>query len=244
MKSFRADLHIHTALSPCSTVEMTPPAIVEAAVLKELAMIAICDHNAAGNAAAVQEAAGERLAVIAGMEISTEEDVHVLGLFPDVASACAAAEEVKATLPEAGEALRRLGDQFLMNAKGEVIGKETKMLTASSGFDLAGAVALIKSHGGLAVASHVDRPAFGVIGQLGFFPEDVRFDAIEVSAAGVASSRVEEFRSIGLPVTSSSDSHFPSEVGACCTVLEMLEPTFSELGLAIRRIDGRNCRLA
>ena len=82
-----ADLHVHTALSPCADAGMTPPAIVDAALAEGLAMIAVCDHNTARNAAAVQAAAGARLAVIAGIEITTAEEVHVVGLFPTPSAA-------------------------------------------------------------------------------------------------------------------------------------------------------------
>ena len=101
VKTLRADLHVHTALSPCGDDEMSPPAIVDAALAAGLDMIAVCDHNAAGNARAVTEAAGSRLAVIAGMEITTVEEVHVVGLFPTVAAAANAADEVRRTLPAA-----------------------------------------------------------------------------------------------------------------------------------------------
>ena len=240
MKRFRADLHIHTALSPCSTAEMTPPAIVRAARLKGLRMIAICDHNATGNVAAVQEAAGRDLTVIAGMEITTAEEVHVIGLFPDVESACEAGDAVKATLPEVDPTRRKLGEQLLMNAGGDIVGEETKMLAAASQLDLRQAVDLIKGHNGLAIPAHVDRPSFGVIGQLGFVPTDVRFDAIELSAAGTVGKQA-ELASLGLPILVSSDSHFLSEVGEGATRFEMEEPTFDELVSALRGIGGRSC---
>jgi hypothetical protein len=187
---FLADLHIHTALSPCAEAEMTPPAIVEAAMGKGLAMIAICDHNAAGNVAATQEAARGAAQrelrppiVIAGMEITTVEEVHVVGLFPGAWAALAAAEEVRATLPPATEKSSRFGEQRLLDAAGEVRGRDDRMLSAASTFELAAAVGLIHRRNGIAIASHIDRPAFGVIGQLGMFPADAGFDAIELSAA-------------------------------------------------------------
>jgi len=196
---FLADLHIHTALSPCAEAEMTPPAIVEAAIRKGLAMIAICDHNAAGNVAAVWSAGlspypsqirpegrtpyQSRLAVIAGMEITTVEEVHVVGLFPGPWAALAAAEEVRATLPPATEKSSRFGEQRLLDAAGGVRGREERMLSAASAFELSAAVDLIHRRNGLAIASHIDRPAFGVIGQLGLFPTDAGFDAIELSGA-------------------------------------------------------------
>ena len=72
-----ADLHVHTALSPCAAEEMTPPAIVARALAEGLEMIAVCDHNSAANAAAVQAAAGARLTVLAGMEVTSAE-AHLL----------------------------------------------------------------------------------------------------------------------------------------------------------------------
>lgn len=207
-------------------------------------MIAICDHNSAGNVAAVQEAAGDELAVIAGIEITTAEEVHVLGLFPGAWAARAVGDEVRATLPEATEASARFGEQLLLDVTGEVVGREGKLLAAASAFGLDEAIALIHRRSGLAVASHVDRPAFGVIGQLGIFPADARFDAIEVSAAGAAAGRAAEFAGLGLPLVTGSDSHCLSEVGAGRTVFELLEPTFGELALAFRGLAGRRCRRA
>ena len=222
MKCILADLHIHTALSPCASEEMIPRAIVREAIRKGLDMIAICDHNTAGNTAAVKKAAGKDITVIAGMEITTAEEVHVLGLFPDPGAACAVGEKILSTIPE----------------------METKMVAASSGFNLSDSIDIIRSHNGLAVAAHLDRPSFSVISQLGMIPEDITFDAIEISGAGVSSSRVTEFGSFGMPLLSSSDSHFLDDIGSFYTALKVLEPTFKELVLALRGISGRGCSIA
>jgi len=239
VKRFLVDLHIHTALSPCASEEMTPPAIVWAAVRKGLGMIAICDHNTARNAGATQEAAGANLTVLAGMEMTTAEEVHVVGIFPDAERACAAGDEVRSSLPDMGDASTRFGEQRLMDAQGKILGKETKMLAASSAFGLSETVNLIKRHDGLAIAAHVDRPSFSVLSQLGMFPADAGFDAVEVSAAAVSSARAVQFSSFGLPVIVSSDSHFLSDVGTRCTVSEMGEPSFNELALAFKGIGQR-----
>jgi 3',5'-nucleoside bisphosphate phosphatase len=249
MMQLLADMHIHTALSPCAEREMTPRAIVEEARRKGMGVIAVCDHNAAANAAAVALAGGGDPAVIHGMEITTSEEVHVLGLFPDARSAAAAAEEVRSGLPLwkafTGWAERdRRPAQELMDAEGCVTGIDERMLASASLFSLADAIALIRAHGGLAVAAHVDRRSFSVVGQLGFIPEDARFDALEISAAGAARGRAASFASHGIPLVSSSDSHFLSEIGSSCTVLEVEEPTFPELVLAIRGAEGRGCAIA
>jgi predicted metal-dependent phosphoesterase TrpH len=245
MKQFGADLHIHTALSPCAEDEMTPEAIVQKALKAGLSMIAICDHNTAGNTTAVREIAGKDLVVIAGIEITTVEEVHLIGLFPDTATAENAGEKILATLPKATDNDRKsFGEQYLMNAQGKVLGHEPKMLAVASTFNLAESVKLIHHHDGLAVAAHVDRRSFSIMSQLGIFPEDIRFDAVEISVAAVRASQVHEFRTFGLPVIASSDSHFLDEIGICRTIFEIVEPTFHELTLAVKNVDGRSCCVA
>ena len=244
MKTFAADLHIHTALSPCAFEEMTPVAIVQAAMREGLDMIAICDHNSAGNVRATQEAARGNTAVLAGIEITTSEEAHVIGLFPDATAACAVGDQVRATLPERRDASRKFGQQLLMNASGAVLGAESKMLSSASGFALHDAVKLIKKHHGLAIAAHLDRPSFSILSQLGVFPAQSDLDAIEISAAAAAASRAHEFRSFGLPVITSSDSHFLSDVGSCATVFDMLSAAFDELTLALRGAAGRRLHCA
>lgn len=220
---------------------MTPPAIVEAALEAGLDMIAICDHNSAGNVAAVQEAANGRLAVLAGMEVTTAEEAHVVGLFPDAEAAEAAAAEIEALLPTADhDYYAFFGDQVLLDCDGVPTGSEKAALALASPLDLNQVVALIKRHGGLAVAAHIDRRAFGVISQLGWFPEDAGFDGVEISRhVETDSPKMEEFRKIGLPVTGSSDSHYLKEIGAATTVLLLKQPTFDEVVLAFEGIDGR-----
>ena len=236
-----ADLHVHTALSPCADGAMTPPAIVEAALAEGLAMIAVCDHNSARNVAAVQEAAGARLAVLAGMEITTAEECHVVGLFPDAAAAEAAGAEVGATLPAADEDYQTFfGEQHLLDAAGLETGREMLALATATPLSVDAAVALVHRHGGIAVAAHIDRPSFGVIGQLGFFPDEAGFDAVELSRHVAAGSGQEAaFLVHGLPVLHSSDAHYVADVGAARTAVTCERPSFDELALAIRGREGR-----
>ena len=100
LKIYRLDLHVHTVLSPCTEIaEMTPRAIVRTALDRGLDMIAVCDHNSARNTAATRRAAeGSGLTVIPGIEITSSEEVHILGLFPTESDAEAVQEEVYARL--------------------------------------------------------------------------------------------------------------------------------------------------
>ena len=250
MTPVRADLHIHTALSPCGGDEMTPPAIVEAALAAGLDMIAVCDHNAAGNVRAVAEAAERaaatrRLTVLAGMEITTAEEVHVVGLFPTVAAAVNAADEVGGALPAAGDGYTRFfGEQWLLDAEGRIRAEEPRALALATNLVLESVVELVKRYGGIAVAAHIDRPTFGVVTQLGFFPYDAGFNAIELSRHAGADAAGLTFAEHRLPVLRSSDAHYLEDVGCVATELELDEPSFDELALAVSGRAGRSVTYA
>jgi 3',5'-nucleoside bisphosphate phosphatase len=253
-----ADMHVHTVLSPCASRDMTPPAIVREASEKGIAVIAVCDHNTAGNVRAVMDAAAsapDGPAVIPGIEITTVEEVHVLGWFRGADEACAASDEVAASLPPWRPLAARAGaartasafrepEQQLMDANGNEIGIERLMLAAASRFTLSETVDLIHRHGGLSVAAHVDRRSFSVPGQLGFIPTDVPFDALEISAAGAIRGRAASFASLGLPFVSSSDCHFLEDMGTGFTELTVEEPSFNEIVMALRKVGGRECAIA
>jgi PHP family Zn ribbon phosphoesterase len=125
-------------------------------------------------------------------------------------------------------------------ADGRLVGSETACLALATPLDLTESVELVHSVGGLAIAAHVDRKSFSVFSQLGFFPKDARFDGVELSRhLRPGFPRVEELEALGLPITSSSDSHFPEEIGTVATELLVEEPTFAELALAFAGADGR-----
>jgi 3',5'-nucleoside bisphosphate phosphatase len=235
-----ADLHVHTCLSSCAERAMRPRAIVEAAVARGLGMIGVCDHNSAGNVRSVAAAAGDRLCVIAGMEIATSEEAHVVGLFPTVAAAEGAAREVAASLPRC----RVPEEQELVDADGATLGLEPLLLSVASAFSLEGTVDLVHRHGGLAIAAHVDRRSFSVPSQLGFIPPDALFEALEVSAHGARVGRAAAFEGLGFTLTTGSDAHTPGLVGDGFVVLDVEAPCFRELALALAGADGRGCGIA
>jgi PHP family Zn ribbon phosphoesterase len=237
-----ADLHVHTALSPCAENDMTPPAIVAAAIAEGLDMIAVCDHNCTRNVAAVQAAGGDRLTVLAGMEITTVEECHVVGLFPDAAAAEAAGTQVGRLLPESDQGYETFfGEQHILAADGTETAQETLALATATPLSVGAAVDLVHEHGGLAVAAHIDRKTFGVIGQLGLFPADAGFDAVELSRHVAPGSEQEaEFAAFGLPVFHSSDAHYRDDIGAARTSVHCMRPSFHELALAVRGERGRS----
>lgn len=241
MNQYAADLHIHTVLSPCATDGMTPQAIVREAIAIKLSIIAICDHNSARNVYAVQKAAGRNLCVLAGMELTTAEEAHIVAIFSDVFDAEAAGEEVRKALPELARKSERPLSQAILSATDTVTGRETRQLSAPSAFKLTEALELIRRYKGIAIAAHVDRHSFSVISQYGRFPADAGFSAVEVSARGVAEKQIERYAKFGVPVVTSSDSHHLKEIGRTFTVFNLDRPTFHELVLGLRGEEGRTC---
>src|SRR5512139_3749650 len=114
MKKFRADLHVHTVLSPCAEVEMIPPLIVQQALEQKLDLIAITDHNASANVEAVQKAArGTGLTVLPGMEVQSREDVHLLTIFETMDALNRWQKQVDAALPDKQNNANLFGEQFV-----------------------------------------------------------------------------------------------------------------------------------
>jgi predicted metal-dependent phosphoesterase TrpH len=219
---------------------MRPRAIVAAALARGIGMIGVCDHNSAGNVRAVAAAADGLLRVIPGMEITTSEEAHVVGLFPSADAAEAAAREVAAGLP----ACRLEAEQELVDADGATVEVEGRMLSTASAFSLEATVDLVHRHGGLAIAAHVDRRSFSVPSQLGFIPPGTAFQALEISAHGARIGRTATFARLGYALTTASDAHAPELVGEAFVVLEVGTPDFLELSLALAGVDGRGCTIA
>lgn len=238
LKEFKADLHIHTCLSPCADAAMLPGRIVKQAKLKCLDIIGICDHNSAENVLAVK-AAGQRagLLVLGGIEISSQEEVHVMGFFSNDSSLRKMQEVVYKNL--SGENKRdTFGEQLVADDRDKIIGTNPRLLIGAVDLCIEKIVALIKSLDGIAIASHIDRQSFGIIGQMGFIPEGLKLDALEVTA-GCPFAKIAEYKKYGFPVVKFSDAHFLQDIGNVSTVFSLNTLEFSEINLALRGAEGR-----
>jgi len=236
-----ADLHIHTCLSPCATLDMTPCKIVKAALKKRLDIIGITDHNSAENIAAVMAAARDTgLSVIPGMEITTSEEVHIIGLFEDVDGALAMQTLVYDRLQQGENDEDLFGMQVVANEYDEVEGMNTRLLIGATRMHLDQVIDGIHHLKGLAVAAHIDREAFSVLGQLGFIPDDLPLDALEISRRMTLEQGRLLFSHIeGFPFITSSDAHDLEDIGTRPTAFRMAGPQLPELRRALKGVAGR-----
>jgi PHP family Zn ribbon phosphoesterase len=240
LKTFRADLHIHSCLSPCGDEEMRPRALVNQAMAKGLDMIAICDHNSAENTAAFINAGDERgLKVLPGIEVTSKEEIHLIALFDTQEDCMALQDLIYQNLP--GENVEGVfGPQTVVNEKDETVGINRRMLIGSTVLSFEQIISVIHSLRGVAIASHIDRQAFSLLGQLGFIPEGIPLDGLEISprtSKQEAKNRYHSYRHYSF--IWSSDAHYLEDIGKSITHFLLKETTQREVKMALHHEEGR-----
>ena len=242
MPTYRAELHVHTVLSPCAGVEMIPPVIVEESLRRGINLIAITDHNSTANVGAVMEAAkGTGLTVLPGMELQTREEVHVLCLFDGLEQAEVWQRRVDARYPNLLNDEEKIGEQYIVDATGKFIRKEPRMLIANVEMSLEEAVEGVNKLGGLVIPAHVERRAYGLLTVLGFAPPI--FEALEISHHVKVTEACCQFPDIGgFPILQSGDVHYPDGFLGLME-FEMQAPTVAEIRMALGRAGGRGMRI-
>lgn len=180
---FAFDLHLHSCLSPCGSDENTPSDLAGMCAVAGLDIVALTDHNTCGNCRAFCAAAQQYgLLALPGMELTTAEEVHVVCLFPDLDRAEAFSSYVREHLPALKNDPRFFGNQLLMDSNDRLLGHETAFLAGASTIGIYEVSALTASYGGTAFPAHIDRPAFSLLSNLGFWDADMGFSVAELSA--------------------------------------------------------------
>ncbi len=209
LMEFRAELHVHTVVSPCAEVEMIPPLIVQQALDNHIDLIAITDHNSTANVGAVMKAAqGTGLTVLPGMELQTVEEVHSLCLFQTLDQALEFQKLVDAALPPLQNSPEHFGEQFVVDENGDFICREDRLLIVSANLTLTKAWSIVTSIGGLFIPAHVDRKVFGLIENLGFIPRDIQIPGVEISRHLKSHDAVKVFPQLkGYTLIKGGDAH-------------------------------------
>ncbi len=237
---YRADLHIHTVLSGCAEIEMIPSLILWQAEKKGLNLIAITDHNACHNAEAVMEAAvGTNIHVLPGMEVQSREEVHLLCLFDTVEPCRALQEKIFEKLPPLVNKEALFGPQYVVNAAGEWLWTEERLLGTSADMTLEDIVDQVARLGGLSIPAHVDRPSFSVLANLGLIPEVLAQNALEVTAYFDRSGGCRQWPQLqNRCLIVNGDAHRLQEMQGR-TMFKLARPVIQEMTMAFQGQHGR-----
>ena len=222
------DLHIHSCLSPCANLEMSPSEIVKKAVAAGMGGIALTDHQSARNCEAIAECARRAgLKCLYGMEACTAEEVHNLCLFDTVEQAMAMTDFVYAAMPKRVNDPDTFGDQPVVTWDDDIVEMEWRILAMACRLTIPEVGAKCHELGGLFIAAHIDRTAFSVFSQLGCIPDDAKYDAVELSRTASAEAWLP--KAAGYAVTRSSDAHNLDDVALVWSEADLDE--FSVAGL-------------
>lgn len=221
----KADFHIHSTVSPCAELEMSPKNIAKTAKEMGLDLIAIADHNTTLNCPAFKHACDEvDIKCLFGIEIESIEEVHILCLFNSLKTAEYIGKYVYERLQTIAHNPTIFGDQVYVNEKEEILGNVEKYLGAATNMTLDEIVDLGHKNNGLVIPSHVDKASFSLTSQLGFIPEN-DFDAIEIYRSDKARKDIKT----QLPIISNSDAHFLEDIGGTYNQLDIKQFNISSL---------------
>lgn len=240
MKNFRADLHVHTVLSPCAEVEMIPPLIVQTALERHIDLIAITDHNASANVRAVQKAAaGTGLTVLPGMEVQCREDVHLLTLFENMDNLEAWQAQVDEALPDQPNRPDFFGEQFVVDETGEFVREEPRLLASSLRLSIDEIFERVPALGGIVIPAHVERMTYGLFPTLGLISDKWQVLALEISRHTSPEKAAAAFPALQkYPLIQSGDVHRLNEfIGT--TLFSLAAPTLLDIRMAFHHLEDR-----
>lgn len=239
MSRYFCDLHIHSCLSPCGDDEMTPANIAGMAVINGLNIVALTDHNSAKNCPAFFRQA-KKLGIIpvAGMELTTAEDIHVVCLFRELEDALAFDQFVEERRPAFRNKPDIFGHQYIRDDNDEICGEEENLLLNASSLSLEEAYAEVLQRGGVCFPAHIDRASNGIISMLGTFPENPPFTAYELKDGSADDEYREKYPIIqGLARAVSSDAHYLWDISEAQFYVELDDEPYSSSGVRRALID-------
>jgi len=246
LKTFPADLHIHTCLSPCADEEMNPINILNMAKLLGTKIIGICDHNTAGNIEAIKKASEDYdILVLCGMEVESVEEVHMLCFFENIETITKWQSFIYDHLPDRKNDVNIFGRQQLVDKNGNVIGEEERLLLTSTNLSVNEIAEKATEMGGLVIPAHIDRRAYSLLGQLGFIPEDLKISALEFSR-NASDSQIKSILKLlhkDFALITSSDAHRLQEMVYQNTFFYLEAANFTEVSMAFRCLGGRKVEI-
>jgi len=213
MNRYYYDFHLHSCLSPCGDNDNTPNNIAGMATILGLNIIALTDHNTCKNCPAFFTAAKRYgLVPVAGMELTTSEDIHVVCLFENLEDAMAFDGEIDLRRIKIRNRTDIFGEQLILDGEDNVTGEDEFLLSNATSVSLDEAPEIVKKYNGICYPAHIDRQSNGVIAVLGTFPETPQFDIVEFSRKENIEEYTEKYSLQDKRVIISSDAHILTDM--------------------------------
>ena len=239
MSLYKCDLHIHSCLSPCGDDDMTPANIAGMAAINGLTIVALTDHNTSKNCPAFfAQAKSHGIIPVAGMELTTAEDIHVVCLFPTLEAAMefdGFVETKRIPFPNKPEIF---GHQYILDENDQIKGEEEYLLINAADITLEEAFEEVLKRGGVCYPAHIDRPSNGIIAALGTFPPEPHYTAFELNSADSLVEYTEKYPIIsGLSRAVSSDAHYLWDISEEGFGIELEDEPYSSALVRQKLID-------
>ena len=228
MSRYYYDFHIHSCLSPCADDDNTPNNLAGMATLNGIGIMALTDHNSAKNCPAIFEAARRYgIIPIAGMELTTAEDIHLVCLFENLEDALMFDGLVEKRRPAFKNRVDIYGEQMIMDGEDNVIANEENFLPIATDISLDEAAKLVKEHNGICYPAHIDRQANGIIATLGTFPDYPQFTCVEFHDAGKKQEYIAKYGLEDKKILVGSDTHYLTDLREDNDCLEIDDEPYS-----------------
>ena len=245
MKAYKADLHIHSVLSPCGSLHMSPVNIINRAAELKLDLIGISDHNSSLHGELMQKLGKEKgIMVLTGAEVTTKEEVHCLTFFENIDKLQSFQKLLEQSILRIPNKPDKFGYQVVVDEAENILEEIDYLLIAATNLTISELATEVHKRNGLFIPAHIDRPAFSLMSQLGFIPEGLEADALELSAHAFRSGMAEKLmQDSKYSFITSSDAHHPEQIGSNTCRFYMNDLSFDEVRKALRKESGRRVEL-
>lgn len=241
MNHYRADLHIHTVLSPCGDLEMSPANIIETARNKGIDIIGITDHNSTRHCKLTKQLAESAgIFVLMGAEVTSREEVHCLTFFENDEQLNDFQQYLETYLSKTPNNPEKFGYQVVVDEHENILDQVEYLLISGLTQSITQIEAKVHSLGGLFIPAHIDRPSYSITSQLGFIPDNLLIDAIEISANCKPETMTPFLgKHRHKAIIRTSDAHYIEDIGKATTDFELEHRNFEEIKLALQQAMGR-----
>lgn len=241
MKNYKADLHIHTVLSPCGDLEMSPRNIIKRAKEENIEILGITDHNSTRNCKVLEKLASDNdILVLKGAEINSKEEIHCLTFFETDDELFDFQNYLDEHLPKVMNDTKKFGYQVVVDEDDNILDQVEPLLISALDVSITEIEQKVHKLNGLFIPAHIDRERYSVISQLGFVPADLKVDALELSKFVSKGDFINKNNYLAdYSFIQSSDAHFTENIGDIHTTFQLKKRSFDEIKMALKSVNGR-----